>query len=656
MPFPKLSAVFNNCPLHALTPEIKEQVLRFAAIKGYDNGHNDQYEQLKVAFATFYDIDPTVLDWQQLAGILNSYNAFDTQIILGPVLRLYMKDEVGGNEDIGIIAMTNDMSVEQYLAHLTEVNPANARYFSLSPDEVAAYVAKQLGFNIEYHPQLGAINIIHATNPISTIGMFHSGGAEGAEAGGHWERTNNGEGSIDYKNAADTQLLDISNLLGNELDLNEVGLRLLKNHMRLTLNGQAILGTDVFAEANAEVALTAAQISKYIHNVRAVPKNMAIDLLGGNLTEGTLAFIQHYNAFVPVNSDDYNARYVRAAPAQRVLMNPSEFEKDLLDYILRPVPMPEPAARRLDAYRTAQSSLDEGISPDEWPASEHFSDGYATDDGSPSVDPIAQDGDSDEQLAVDPLDLDRGGHVDDHQAERVAAELAEQQRLAAEQAARELAEQQRLADEKVARELAEQQRLAAEQAARVLAEQQRVATEQAARVVAEQQRLATEHAARELAEQQRLAAVQARRSPDRSVEIVARKKLVNDALQELSVKIDTLPKNSKQYTAAKVLLNELTHCSEEFLKNPLDKTVQRAFKKDCTEAINSAKPILATEPEWGAYLNTLMRKIANAVAPYITFGQKKSFFTIDKTNAEKAVEKYQRDVGIEDNGESHKPG
>ena len=645
MPFPKLSAVFNNCPLHALTPEIKEQVLRFAAIKGYDNGHNDQYEQLKVAFATFYDIDPTVLDWQQFAGILNSYNAFDTQIILGPVLRLYMKDEVGGNDDIGIIAGAYDMSVEQYLAHLTEVNPANARYFSLSPDEVAAYVAKQLGFSIKYHPQVGANNTIEATNPISTISMFHSGGAEGAEAGGHWERTNNGEDSIDYKNAADTQLLDISSLLGNELDLNEVGLRLLKDHMRLTLNGQAILGTDVFAEANAEVALTAAQISKYIHNVRAVPKNMAIDLLGGNLTEGTLAFIQHYDAFVPVNSDDYNARYVRAAPAQRVLMDPSVFEKDLLDYILRPVPMPEPAARRLAAYRTAQSSLDEGISPDGWPTGEHFSDGYASDDGSPSVDPIAEDGDSDEQLAVDPLDLDRGGHVDDHQAERVAAELAEQQRLATEQAARVLAEQQRLATEQAARELAEQQRLTAEQAARVLAEQQRLATEQAARVVAEQQRVATEQAARELAEQQRIAAEQVRRSPNRSVEIVARKRLVNDALQELSVKIDMLPKNSKQYTTAKVLLSELTHCSEEFLKDPLDKALQRTFKKDCTEAINSAKPILATGPEWGAYLNTLMRKIANAVAPYITFGQKQSFFTIDKTNAEKAVEKYQRDVG-----------
>ncbi|WP_323839854.1 signal recognition particle-docking protein FtsY [Photorhabdus africana] len=106
------------------------------------------------------------------------------------------------------------------------------------------------------------------------------------------------------------------------------------------------------------------------------------------------------------------------------------------------------------------------------------------------------------------------GRQEEQQEEQLAAEQAEQQRLAEEAArlAAEQAEQQRLAEEAVrlAAEQAEQQRLA-EEAARLAAEQaeqQRLA-EEAARLAAEQaeqQRLAEEAArlAAEQAEQQRL--------------------------------------------------------------------------------------------------------------------------------------------------------
>ena len=91
MPFPKLSAVLNNCPLHALTPEIREEILKFATIDEYNNNHNAHYENLKKDFASVYGFNPETFSWKQFGGILNLYNPFDTQILMGPVLRLFSK-------------------------------------------------------------------------------------------------------------------------------------------------------------------------------------------------------------------------------------------------------------------------------------------------------------------------------------------------------------------------------------------------------------------------------------------------------------------------------------------------------------------------------------------------------------------------------------
>ena len=93
--------------------------------------------------------------------------------------------------------------------------------------------------------------------------------------------------------------------------------------------------------------------------------------------------------------------------------------------------------------------------------------------------------------------------------ERLTAEHAEQNRLAAEQAAAEQAEADRLAAEQAAAQQAEQDRLAAEQAAAQQAEADRLAAEQAAAQQAEADRLAAEQAAAQQAEADRLAAEQA---------------------------------------------------------------------------------------------------------------------------------------------------
>ncbi len=60
-PFPKLSAILNNCSLHALTPEIKNEIIQFGADAGYDNQHNAAYTRLKNAFATVLNSIPWIL-------------------------------------------------------------------------------------------------------------------------------------------------------------------------------------------------------------------------------------------------------------------------------------------------------------------------------------------------------------------------------------------------------------------------------------------------------------------------------------------------------------------------------------------------------------------------------------------------------------------
>lgn len=396
MSYPKLSAVLNNCPLHALTPEIKAEVIRFAEIKGYNNSHNAKYERLKDTFATFYGLDPSMLSWEQFAELLIKYNSYDTQILLGPVLRSFMKAEIATDENTLYRAIAADKTPEQYLNDLTEINPHDARYFSLSPDELSAYVGTQLGFNIEYHPQVGLQRTLPAANPICTVNIFHLGSIEGAQAGGHWERTAGGAESINDEMTDTTQLRHIANLLGNDIAVNPVGINLLKEHINLTLNEQAIVEAEISSKAYAELALTAAQISKYLTNIGTIPQDLAIKLLGGNLTERTQAFITNYTSFVPIAQDDYNARYVRASPAMRALMNPSSFEKTLLDYVLQPVSMPEPAVRRLAAYKAAKELEDKGISelPDLSPTS----------DGEPSDETLSNSFFSEEHPSVDDLD------------------------------------------------------------------------------------------------------------------------------------------------------------------------------------------------------------------------------------------------------------
>ncbi|WP_202972755.1 hypothetical protein, partial [Legionella quateirensis] len=336
MPFPKLSAVLNNCPLHALTPEIKDEILKFGENELYDNQHRAGYINLKNIFAAFYGFDPSEFSWNKFAGIMNCYNAFDTQIILGPPLRVFMKEPMAQDEFVPGIAMANDTTTEEYINSMTEIQPHTGRYASLAPDEVYKYVSKDLGLSLTYHPQNGQVTNLEAPNSLSTVHIFHQGGLDGAQAGGHWERTDKGQESLNVQNYDDTQLNGVIQLLGENTGVNPYGFELLKKHIQI--NAKTLEEHNESLQLDYEIAeinIATTQILKYIENINSVPKVYAVNLLGNGLSEITRRFIDQYE-FVEVEPYQIFENWIRALDGFKPALD--EREQLVLKQLRVPVP------------------------------------------------------------------------------------------------------------------------------------------------------------------------------------------------------------------------------------------------------------------------------------------------------------------------------
>ena len=237
MPKPKLSAALNNCALHAFAPEIKNQIQAFSADPALNAPHRAQYEILKDTFADFYGFDKKNFSFAQFSKVLNQYNAYDSQIILGPVLREFMKSTVKNVDDddhlIALALASGKENVEQYIQSCTEISPNTARYESLSPEEVALFIGKPLGINVAYSTGPAIKKLPELENPIASIVMYHSGGIDGAASGGHWELSKDRD-DIDKSVKKNTKLRGIASVFTEgSASLSQCGLVLLKAHVQL---------------------------------------------------------------------------------------------------------------------------------------------------------------------------------------------------------------------------------------------------------------------------------------------------------------------------------------------------------------------------------------------------------------------------------------
>ncbi|HVT62711.1 MAG TPA: hypothetical protein VHD33_04400 [Legionellaceae bacterium] len=287
MPYPHLSAALNNCSLHGLTPELCQQISTITANSNAD--YAPAYEKLKEKFIVFYGFES--LTWFDFCLLLGAYNPFDVQIILGPVLRMVMADYMREKTEQTTISrmaderFSGDDNNERFIEEKTCLQD-NGRYSSLSPDELFVFLAEPFVLNLIIHkdrterifPETKEAQALFKNRPI--LHLYHEGGVEGAEAGGHWERTNNPNDRIDYKNYDDAYLALLADFFKNGTrELSDIGLYLLKQHV---IKKKAIIDDDAcdhVPELNL-IHLTMSQIEKFIYNRAYVDKERAKKLLG----------------------------------------------------------------------------------------------------------------------------------------------------------------------------------------------------------------------------------------------------------------------------------------------------------------------------------------------------------------------------------------
>lgn len=241
---PKLSAALNNCALHAFVPSIKAQVLAYSTDSTSENPHKKQYELLKDTFAEVYGFDKNKFSFAQFSALLKKYNEHDSQIILGPVLRQFMKSSAKNVDEDNLLALavaSDKENVDSYISSLTDISPHAGRYESLSPQEVALFIGQPLGVQASYSSGSTINKLPAVEHPMDSIVLYHSGGAEGAAAGGHWELSRDAA-DIDASSAKKSQFQDITNVFteGSE-QLSQCGLTLLKAHVQLTAMGSRSL-------------------------------------------------------------------------------------------------------------------------------------------------------------------------------------------------------------------------------------------------------------------------------------------------------------------------------------------------------------------------------------------------------------------------------
>lgn len=289
MVYPHISTILNNCPLNLLTPELIIEIKKRAAAKEYTNRYDANYDLLRNKFAEFYEIDGNQFSWQDFSLLLDQYNPFDVQIILGPVLRLFIAQTMQVNPELPHYI---DESLEDFIKKKTLIT-ADGRYDSLSPDEIFTHLSKPLGFNIRYHQGNNSLKFDPVdAGYLGLLEIYHQGGIEGAQAGGHWERGAPGEPLRYYEREDDVKLNAYAALLGNHPYVTSKVLELLKTQLRF--RHQALKENQDYHETFNNFSLSLAQIEKFIYNINFVPKALALQLLGDELTSEAEDFSDNY--------------------------------------------------------------------------------------------------------------------------------------------------------------------------------------------------------------------------------------------------------------------------------------------------------------------------------------------------------------------------
>lgn len=275
---PKISAVLNNCGLHALTPEIQQEIKYYAKKDHHTTPYNAEYNLLKQTFAQFYEFKS--LTWKQFSQILSSYNAHDVQIILGPVLRAFMEHS---NDKNALHLSDFNLSLEE----LTRINPNTARYECLDPESISRYVAKRLGIELVTHDNDHSQRVYHCdSKPRATAHLYHFGTVDE----GHWEKTSDPKKHADVQLAEKSQFKSLVLLLGKDLQLNEFVFLLLKKHVQCTAKASKTSKADIEKTAREIQSYTETSFDQTFH----YSNDEYLAAFESQLTPDSIQFIRSY--------------------------------------------------------------------------------------------------------------------------------------------------------------------------------------------------------------------------------------------------------------------------------------------------------------------------------------------------------------------------
>ena len=556
-----------------MVPEIVGEINKFAINGAYNNNHNASYNDLKRHFALFYALPPEGFTWKQFAALLNEYNPFDTQLLLSPVLRSLLKTIMTPHEDTFVSALGNDFgSNEEYISASTELLPTG-RYRSLSPDELFLFLAKPLGISILYHPQAGDSRGFDADANLATVSIYHQGNIEGAQAGGHWERVKDKADYIDYQKTGDTKLNFLTSILDEQTS--SYGLELVKKHTQLTLHALSHGKESVLGEyASLEIAVE--QINQYTFNIKSVPKELALKLMGKQeLTPLTRAVIDKYE-FVEVPKARIFENWLNARPDNKPPINKSE--EKIIERLL--IPLKREEALHLESERVEKEKAEK-------------------------------------EQAAQQL------RVEKERAEQVRREKERTEQLRIE---KERTEQLRLEKEREAQQL----RVEKERAEHLRREKERTEQLRIEKERTEQLRLEKEQDAQQLrVEKERADKVRQdqllKESAGKRLLINSIKSKVKDAITSLENNIGLIDEHhtNKAFVEANILLNSLKLARDIYLRQLLDlnvdlKSAADSFKSSCKTAIDKATPTLKKDLGWQDILKNLMKSLANAVIGLFT--------------------------------------
>lgn len=388
MPYPpKLSPVLNNCALHAFVPEITNEIDRYAGHVARRTSHTPYYEKLKDIFAQHYQL-PVPFSFKQFSDLLHSYNPHDRQIIIGPVLRKFMRKTAEDKTlndfveaQMGVDLADAELSVKNTEARLTaaidEARKAEvAALAALSPVEIqkAADLRKQKNLAVRvaqerFTTAYDAAQAIearprqHYLNSLTEIGhnkaSFRAmspveahrfiGNPLGISLTYHQDKNH-------YSIEADDPIASIhmhhqGSNLGPEghWELTEKGkdsldyaettqlediLPLLGENPHVTEAGLNLLSEHVRLRAQkvpahdaayGELRNTANTIEKFLFNVERVPPHIAKDLLGTTVSKPVADFIHKYKPEFQIPDSEAKVAMDDPEQGRRLKMPPQEF-------------------------------------------------------------------------------------------------------------------------------------------------------------------------------------------------------------------------------------------------------------------------------------------------------------------------------------------